>query len=66
MVGGVRNGAAEEDWCRDLNPDVAATGQRGSCSFGGEGKREDHGALAEKGERTMRLWESGDPWRQHS
>ena len=36
-MGGVRNGAAEEDWCWDLNPSMAAM------------PGEDHTALAEWG-----------------
>ena len=45
--------------------------KRGSHSFGGEGRedhivlggegREDPETLAEKGERTMLLWQSGNP-----
>ena len=50
MVGGVGNGAAEEDWRWDLNPGTAAIPER-----------EDYSALAEKGEGTMLLWQSGDP-----
>ena len=51
MIVGVSNGAAEEDWCWDLNPGAAAIlrrgshrgfwgrRERGSCSFvGGEEK----------------------------
>ena len=34
MVGGVRNGAAEEDWCWDLSPGVAAIPERGPWGFG--------------------------------
>ena len=37
IVGGVGNGAAEEDWHWDLNPGVAAI-QRGPPSFGEEGR----------------------------
>ena len=50
IVGGVKNGAAEEDWRWDLNPGMAAIP-----------KREDHMVLGEKGERTTLLWQSGDP-----
>ena len=46
--GGVRNGAAEEDWRWDLNPGEAVIPERGPRGFGGEG-REDHTALAEWG-----------------
>ena len=50
-MGGVGNGATEEMGLRwDLNPGMAAIPER-----------EDHKALAEKGERTTRLWQSGDP-----
>ena len=48
MVGGVGNGAAEEDWHWDLNPGVAAIPERGPRGFGGEGG-ENHAALAEWG-----------------
>ena len=48
IIGGVRNGTAEEDWRWDLNPGVAATSKRGPCGFGREGG-EDHVALAEWG-----------------
>ena len=58
IVGGVGNGAAEEDRCWDLNPGVAAIPPRGPRGpegkgggphgFGREG-REDHVALAEWG-----------------
>ena len=49
-MGGVRNGAAEEDWCWDLNPGEAAMpgeghealAERGPCCLG---KREDHISL---------------------
>ena len=41
MVGGVGNGAAEEDWCWDLNPGAAAI------------PGEDHAVWARV--RTMRL-----------
>ena len=37
IVGGVGNGAAEEDWCWDLNPGVAAI-EGSPCGFGGEGR----------------------------
>ena len=50
MVGGVGNGAAEEDWHWDLNPGVAAIPERGPRGFGGEGG-ENHAALAEWGPR---------------
>ena len=36
IIGRVRNGAAEEDWCWDLNPGAAAILRRGSHGFGGE------------------------------
>ena len=45
IVGGVGNGAAEEDWSWDLNLDVAAIG------------REDHEVLGEKGEDHAALVE---------
>ena len=38
MVGGVRNGAVEEDWSWDLNPGTAAL------------EREDHAVLKERRE----------------
>ena len=47
-MGGVGNGAAEEDWRWDLNPGEAVIPERGPRGFGGEG-REDHAALAECG-----------------
>ena len=50
IVGGVGNGAAEEDWHWDLNPGVAAIPGRGPHGFGGEGE-ENHVALAEWGSR---------------
>ena len=49
-MGGVRNGAAEDDWRWDLN--------QGAAAIPG---REDQVALAEKGERTTLLWQSGNP-----
>ena len=48
MAGGVRNGAAEEDWRWDLNPGMTAIPERGPHGFGGEGG-ENHVALAEWG-----------------
>ena len=48
-MGGVRNGAAEDDGHWDLKP------RRGSY------RKEDHVVLGEKGERTTLLWQSGDP-----
>ena len=67
-MGGVGNGAAEEDWCQDLNPGMAAMlglfgitqlwWKLGPCSFGvlpfatGLGSRRDL-AGKEKGERTL-------------
>ena len=45
MVGGVGNGAAEEDWRRDLNPGVAAIGREDHAVL--EEKREDHAVLVE-------------------
>ena len=49
IIGRVRNGAAEEDWCWDLSP--------GGQPYWGE----DHTALAEnREERTILLWQSGD------
>ena len=47
-VGGVGNGAAEEDWRWDLNPGTAAI------------PGEDHIALAEKGEDHIALAEKGE------
>ena len=47
-MGGVRNGAAEEDWCWDLKPGSAAIPERGPRSFGAE-EGENHAALAEWG-----------------
>ena len=47
-MGGVGNGAAEEDGSWDLNPGAVAIPRRGPHSFGGEG-RENHAALAEWG-----------------
>ena len=44
-MGGVRNGVAEEDWCRDLNPGAAAIGERGPR--GSEVNKEDHAVLKE-------------------
>ena len=61
IVRGVRNGAAEEDWRWDLKPGVAAIPERGPQGFGGEETRENLEALAEKGERTTKLCQSGDP-----
>ena len=58
IVGGVGNGAAEEDWCWDLKPRQAAVPERGPRGFGGEG-REDHAALAEWGPRSF--GERGEP-----
>ena len=43
------NGTAEGDWRWDLNPGTEAI------------EREDHAVLEEKGERSMLLWQSGDP-----
>ena len=43
------NGTAEGDWRWDLNPGTEAI------------EREDHAVVAEKGERSMLLWQSGDP-----
>ena len=48
IVGGVRNGAAEEDWRWDLNPRVAARPKGGPHGFGRE-EGENHLALAEWG-----------------
>ena len=45
-MGGVGNGAAEEDGSWDLNPGAVAIPRRGPHSFGGVG-RENHTALAE-------------------
>ena len=57
MVGGVGNGAAEEDWCWDLNPGAAAAAT----------EREDHAVLEEKRrERGPCFGRVGTPWRQHS
>ena len=50
MVGGVRNGAAEQDWHWDLNPGAAAIPGRRERGLGGE-EREDCAALAEWGPR---------------
>ena len=50
IVGGVGNGAAEEDWHWDLNPGAAVIPERGPHSFGGVGG-ENHTALAEWGPR---------------
>ena len=58
-MGGVGNGAAEEDWCWDLNPGAAAILGRGPCGFGGVGG-ENHAALAEKGERSKQFWRRRD------
>ena len=44
IVGGVGNGAAEEDWHWGLNPGMAAIPEGGSCSFGRVGW--DHVAWA--------------------
>ena len=49
-MGGVGNGAAEEDWRWDLNPGAAAIPRRESQGFGEEG-----------GERTTRLWQELGP-----
>ena len=51
-MGGVGNGAAEEDWCWDLNPGATAMQGGGPRHFGGVG--EDHVALAKDG--TTWLW----------
>ena len=48
IVGGVGNGATEEDWLWDLNPGAAVIPKREPHSFGSKG-REDHGALAQWG-----------------
>ena len=48
-MGGVGNGAAEEDWRWDLNLGSAAIPGRGPRSFGAV-NREDHAVLKEKGE----------------
>ena len=48
IVGGVGNGAAEEDWCWDLNPGAAAT------------ESEDHAVLKEKGDDYAVLEEKGE------
>ena len=50
IVGGVGNGAAEEDWRWDLNLGAAAIPRREPHGFGGEGG-ENHAALAEWGPR---------------
>ena len=34
MIVGVSNGAAEEDWCWDLNPGATAIPRREPCGFG--------------------------------
>ena len=46
MVGGVGNGAAEEDWHWDLNRGAAAIPGEEPRGFGRE-EGEDHSALAE-------------------
>ena len=59
-MGGVRNGAAEKDWCWDLNPGVTAMlGFLELCSFRvcpflprGLGSRRDL-ARKKRGERTL-------------
>ena len=56
IVGGVGNGAAEEDGHWDLNPDTAATPERRPRGFGEEGG-ENHAALAEWGPRG---WDTAD------
>ena len=48
IVGGVGNGAAEEDWYWDLNPGAVAIPEG-----------EDHTVLAERRERITQLW-----WRE--
>ena len=63
-MGGVRNGAAEEDWCWDLNPGVAATVDGWDhvalgysllpCDLG---SRKDF-TWKKKGEKTL----AGEPW----
>ena len=55
-MGGVGNGAAEEDGSWDLNPGAVAIPRRGSCSFG-RVKREDHEVLGEKREDHAALAE---------
>ena len=70
-MGGVRNEAAEEDWCWDLNPGATVIPERGyvvlgekgerTTWFGGRKEREPHGFGREKGERTTLLWQSGGP-----
>ena len=52
-VGGVGNGATEEDWRWDLNPGVAATPKGGPHGFGREEGEENHMALAEWGPRGV-------------
>ena len=47
-MGGVGNGAAEEDWHWDLNPGAAAT------------ESEDHAVLKEKGDDYAVLEEKGE------
>ena len=49
-MGGVGNGAAEEDWGWDLNPRAGAIFRRGLRGLGGVGG-ENHIALAEWGPR---------------
>ena len=57
-MGGVRNGAAEEDWLWDLKPRGGSHAWLGPCGFGvlpfahGLGRRRDF-AGKERGERTL-------------
>ena len=67
MLAGVTDGRRSRKWgCRGrlamgFKPRHSShTRERGPCRFGGQ-KREDYSALAEKGEGTMLLWQSGDP-----
>ena len=54
-MGGVRNGAAKEDGCWDLNPGAAAVETEDHAVL--KEKREDHEVWGEKGENHAALVE---------
>ena len=56
IVGGVRNGAAEEDWRWDLNLGVAAIEREDHVAL--KERREGHGVWGERRERITQLWRS--------
>ena len=76
IVGGARNGPAEEDWCWDLNPGMAAIPrertlrfwgrrERGPCGFGGGG-REARRFWGRRWGEPRCFGRVGTPWQQHS